>query len=1001
MTEEIISLYTRLRDPTCQDAGDITNALMDFYHNPESFDVLFEIINTSHEETICKYAVVGLEKVINFNSDSIPAFYEKLLQLSVYERFSEIRRLNMKYVQKCLNLNLIQVVDGFINEIAQNMTPLHAATICNLLTICMNYEYQNAAQQAAVDVCFQSTDPEIKFAAINLVFHQCNLSDDEEPSELAINCFNEAISLLNVCAKNPQYLLVVKSLVSDCLCFSIQNESNFLNYETILQTATDIFGNSSLQREVRIEARKLIDEVATAQESAILGEEFGEGTLGYNLFLLYVQFVTETLNAEDIFTKANNDMETITAVLSKDNNFCEALLTFISQCEDESQLYSFLCSLVVALENNENYFQDKIESIEELLSTVIQNENVCIITVSLVCVRTLANFYGKDIGQQTGSLIPLILQQYTENENGITSEYFKALKSLLTNYTDTDEIFDDIANVIIQTLEAGIYNISCLKSLAVLIKNSNEKSGEHIEELYALLNTIIDNTENEDLSILKPTAIDCLSYLAEKNPEAFSGLVDEFSDKLIQLFQDDYLQTECIKALGRMIETYTEHFNEKVDQWIPTLLEVGKQDLTPNKGEGEFMDDEDLAEDDAYNALLKKVSSSLRVLCIILRHYPPKIPQLTDEVFDCFRNIANVSITQKCMLDFADSAIYFIQGLAQLGEKSEHMATAQKLLEIVTSTLPCLVDNQAIGKALEAVTEIICEFTVQILLENESMRSSVLETVEKALEYDEQYIETLHMNASLFLRELMDQMHDDAWDLISPFIQYYQELEESDNAEFNNLIIQFYGDLCGNCPAHVPDEFVTKTIEYSLPSVINQNSTIALAALKQIATSKAAALEPHAQQIVDYIIHRLQIVDNKTEEIQSLQDNCVSLLGKLIINLIGDGFPLQEYIGLITAAMPAQMEVEENPSILEFFFYIVEKVGQNFPQEICGVLCRIFSDSEDDLLGWFFTPENIDQLKSLLHQYIQKVGNPGDFIAKITNGDENKAANIQAALEIY
>ena len=90
--------------------------------------------------------------------------------------------------------------------------------------------------------------------------------------------------------------------------------------------------------------------------------------------------------------------------------------------------------------------------------------------------------------------------------------------------------------------------------------------------------------------------------------------------------------------------------------------------------------------------------------------------------------------------------------------------------------------------------------------------------------------------------------------------------------------------------------------------------------------------------------------------------------------------------------MPAQMEVEENPSILEFFFYIVEKVGQNFPQEICGVLCRIFSDSEDDLLGWFFTPENIDQLKSLLHQYIQKVGNPGDFIAKITNGDENKAA---------
>ena len=190
-----------------------------------------------------------------------------------------------------------------------------------------------------------------------------------------------------------------------------------------------------------------------------------------------------------------------------------------------------------------------------------------------------------------------------------------------------------------------------------------------------------------------------------------------------------------------------------------------------------------------------------------------------------------------------------------------------------------------------------------------------------------------------------------------------------------------------------------KTIEYSLPSVIHHNSTIALGALKQIATSKAAALEPHAQQIVDYIIHRLQISESKTEEVQSLQDNCVSLLGKLIINLIGDGFPLQEYIGVITAAMPAQMDVEENPSILEFFFYIVEKVGENFPQEICGVLCRVFSDSEADLLEWFFTEENIVQLKALLQQYIQAVGNPTQFLSKIANGDQTKIANIQNALQ--
>ena len=119
--EEIISLYTRLSDPQCQDANEITASLMEFYKNPESLGVLFQIITTCENENIRRHATIGIGGFIRAcwrDIEDKSELYSLLLQLSVFEKSPEVRRLNTQYINGCLSVELVPVVAGFIEQIS-------------------------------------------------------------------------------------------------------------------------------------------------------------------------------------------------------------------------------------------------------------------------------------------------------------------------------------------------------------------------------------------------------------------------------------------------------------------------------------------------------------------------------------------------------------------------------------------------------------------------------------------------------------------------------------------------------------------------------------------------------------------------------------------------------------------------------------------------------------------------------------------------------------------
>ena len=200
--EQIIDLYTRLRRPDCTETDEITNALMQFYHNPEAINVLAQIINESTDEHIRESAAVGVKEVIRFVFRDLPdqaAFFRIILSFSLSSS-PRVRDLNDLYIQTCLNESLLPVVDEFVNSIAQNMTPLNASVIMKMIVRLIAYNYHPAVQEQATQICLASPEPEIKLPAFLALFNQFNLM--EEVDESATECFSAAVAFLSEIAPN-------------------------------------------------------------------------------------------------------------------------------------------------------------------------------------------------------------------------------------------------------------------------------------------------------------------------------------------------------------------------------------------------------------------------------------------------------------------------------------------------------------------------------------------------------------------------------------------------------------------------------------------------------------------------------------------------------------------------------------------------------------------------------------------------------------------------------
>ena len=174
--------------------------------------------------------------------------------------------------------------------------------------------------------------------------------------------------------------------------------------------------------------------------------------------------------------------------------------------------------------------------IESIITTLLQTESVANFNIAFFCIVIISEFFGKPIGHENGELIPMHFKYIINIGTGLLKEFFTTLIALLKHFTNINDVFDVIDEVVSLVQEWNLFKeeIYCLVHL---IHHSKELSGAQSEQ-NELLNIILDfDNEEEEHVFVKSSEIFSHSPIKEGRVQ-FTETVFPFIEKIVGLLLD-------------------------------------------------------------------------------------------------------------------------------------------------------------------------------------------------------------------------------------------------------------------------------------------------------------------------------------------------------------------------------------------------------------------------------------------------------------------------------
>lgn len=995
-----ITLYNQLSQPNCPNANEITTNLQNFYSTPEAFGVLYEVIKSQSNIPIQKHAAVGIRTVIKQTFSNIPnqeEVYYHLLELCEFLNDTLARNLIIDITTTVMLPQFIPIVGEFLQKWAQN---LNQVTISAFVNISPTYSMLNPIDPEVEGAIlnFHSDNIEIIYNQTLYILNKFNAgTEEDEDQSMYTETYMTLLQLLQRAA--DESLSDVFNNAQRQLKYQLSMESPIVNFDATLEILKNIVANGKMIPQIRGQALDCLNFLIAYYSDAFSEVEFSEECVLVELYYLYFNYAMEVVQENDSYYIASqNVFDTMMNVFSKNQDFLQFLYDLSNQDEirgDISRLCCMIPSLINSFSNGFSFYQDKLGSLCELFTELLRTNFIYLITAASEGFKELYKVFGDSISEYMEGAISRAVEILQDSDNSIVfPEILKLLKYLIKSSQNADEIFGPLTELLSNLFSDPSNRITILSVFRKLINQSDSESGEHYDELYQFFVGIL-NDSSEEATPLHASAVACISALGEKNPEQFSeNVVDFFSTVLGYLQSEDVdLVYESILAIGHMTQTFGEDLGDSLMTAIDMLVPIAASDLTPPQSNDDDDDEQEEALDEQFKNLLKNVGSALRVLTLIVKEIPEKSVEMFDAIFQDIEKLMNhAGLFATCISDAAISVINLGRGLLKTDSADKFSEQATKMIGLFTPELSYLINPDSIGTIFDVICDLASDFGLESLF---NFKDIVLTSVQSALTVEtEEYVEIFHENAQRILREILDQMHDEAFPIVEPYIQVFQGLLSKTDVRYHELALQFFGDLLLNCPAHVDEEFINSVFTLAMSAINLRKSTLGLNALKQIAKISPGFVNNNIEQILGVLDPYIDPSLPKTSENMSLQDNSVSCLGIIAMNVLKDSFPFDKYAQRALALMPAQYESEENRDIIPFFFFIYEKTNNTYLKDVCAVLVRLFSDDERDILENFVTNEQLLQLAVLFKIIIPQVGNIQQFFESIIGKNRLKMKNL-------
>ena len=986
-----------------------TEWLIQFTANPESLDFILNIIPQFPTNVHRLFLIIQLQHCI----DNTWKFREMDEKLGIFTRILELmrneadllNRNNILYaIQKAFQPELFDVLILFIQELASSSVPNDLEMAIMLMTL-LRLDWRTSELMFNIlDAGAVSENLEVRLS----VFYYILYTPIEDPqviealSQKIPDYWEQIIPIFEPLCNTPNYLNVTKYFN-----FACSSSCRFrLNVIPLLSKILELARNEGDDTDKLLAYMRIVETIIVNYTDDVL-----ESGLVQDLIEVLILASCSLFQPDDslAISLAHFFEKSFTILCTKSHEILEYIYSLFDQLETTNNSHFVIVrSFAAMLKCSKDFFLDKLNDIAQVLVGGMSSDSLLLVEGSVSATNSYMEIFASENDELTVELTSAVLAAATSTP---TVDIVNAFAQILELSKQTDALFDETfqgAVDLISSNEIPVLQQAALFCLMTLAKFSSLKISVRLPEFTQVMFEILGETD-ETADILKPIAVECLHIAANNLGSEFDPYAPTYLEYIVSNLGSEgvELALTCFSALELMAERYPDDFRQVSEDVIQTAINKASHDPSPryrkelfknidtNEGDGVNIEEE-------FEPIFQESATALRLLSVLVK-IPEFLPTLRTLILRCC-----VTQSHSDSVICRSAAVYAISNLADAisspSEEPPETETTQMANVLLTVILPPDEMNK-INDAAEAYT---AAAHVVDVLEYQAFGRYINTFLTLAKSYLEYFLEhkTILPNVSetisaisYFISNVAASARSKASQMLQQFVALTPSLVSSGESELRTFALKFISDLIPVSSESIDESFKASSMEISLQIADEDIDKNAFICIRVIAKAEPELAESSAEQVYRICMEKLQMPVTKTDRFYLMRDNCVVTFGEFAMNVFGDRVDYHDYIIPCLSALPIVMDYETVEDAVNFFFWLFERGGGEFPEQFLQVMVVLFAVPPHTFSHMGISAITVSRMKQLCIQLLSTFSNQDEIVSSILEEDADRIQYFTNAIQ--
>jgi len=1008
-----IESFSALRRGIPEEVAHVTEVILNLSKDPLSLPAFIYLISETDDDYIRLCSIINIRQCLKYNweiNQNKEAYIDQFFALMVKETDNLCRTNLVNTIYPLITENSLPHAIQFARMSLDSMSIPHIhSSLCLLDNLLGLMKHSPELLAFTIKLTFAGltiSDPEVILSALSFAFNYYIINkveiDDNINQLWVMSCSFVEPFMNNI--HNFHHLCRILSDVVEL--------SSFADVESIMPILLSIFEKDGLELDMAQAIIMIIDSCCFINIGYFMEEEKYKA-----LFLRYCQISDQLYIPDQLMDLVGIDVfSTIVSVFSAEEEFLNFVWELQSQfVEQDERLAVILLFYKYSFKVSPDFFFDNLDEVATIISSSLSNESLLIRDIAKEAVSEFASEFQGYIGDYIDLFEEPILLSI---ESQPSQEMLSVLSVLFERSRNTDNIYDRALPLLVGLIEIVSIetNMALLPAIAQLLKYSSFKVSQNLEEVFSIMQLIITSDSESEYSALRAGAVQCIGSLIHKCPHQFDGIAQEVAEFLINCLEnenDPFLIAESLNTFGYMLMTHKSQIAPVIEyslQILPILVSKDLNDdliaiTTELASQTEVTVEDDIDEKEADRMLIDANAmefpgGALMVYSSIITTYPEFFNDNLQNMVDMISKMSDSVVGHSVQKSMRAIVIIF-EGMMSF----ETFDTVQidRIYSIIQRVIEQDKDITSVGDAFESLAAMICCIGVSRI---PNYIDTIIDLADSALEInlpcinDDKFPIELHHSLKLLFRELLCAYKNEIPERIQKIIENriipMTNSNKSSDSLFAISIMAKYIEYSGS---NITENILQNLINRCIDIQMKQETDMGFFTIKTASECIPSLMTPFFEPIIQLFRSKLCSRRKSSENYVKMIDNCVSAIGAFAMNVCPNDFPVSEFAVKCFENMPAALDIGENLTMIQFFFWLLDRVGCTDAQLVCSVLVKLFSSSEYEMKEMGITQETLTKLRDMMIVLLSKIPNSMQFCQTVLKNNPSKLSSLQGWIQ--